>query len=98
MAPLLEAGLAGLGFGVISVATMLPMHFADKPRALAASFASRFSIGFLVPLLTMPGPGWLVGAAVGLLISLSDAIVTRAYAPILAAGTVGGAIVGWLTL
>jgi len=98
MGPLAEAGIAGIAFGAVSVATMLPMKLDDKPRALAASFASRFSIGFLIPLVGLPGPGWLVGAGVGLLVSLSDAIVTKAYFPILVAGTLGGALVGWLTL
>ena len=98
MGPLALAVVAGVAFGTFSVVTMLPMALEDKPRALAASFASRFSIGFLIPLVGSPGPGWLVGATVGLLISLSDAIVTRAYAPILATGTLGGALIGWLTL
>jgi len=98
MPPLVQAIIAGFAFGALSVVTMLPMALDDKPRALAASFASRFSIGFLVPLVGLPGPGWLVGAGVGLLVSLSDAIVTRAYGPILATGTLGGALIGWLTL
>ena len=98
MTPLAQAIIAGLAFGTFSVATMAPMSFEDKPRALAASFASRFSIGFLIPLTGLPGPGWLVGAAIGLLISLSDAIVTRAYAPILVIGGIGGGLIGRLTL
>ncbi len=73
---------------------MLPMPLDDKPRALAAAFASRFAIGFIVPYLTLPVPGWAAGALAGFLISLSDAIVTRAYAPILIFGTLGGAAVG----
>ena len=77
---------------------MLPMDLEDKPRALAASFASRFSIGFLIPLIALPLPGWLVGGVVGLLVSLSDGIVTRAYAPILVIGGIGGGLIGWLTL
>ena len=98
MSPLLTGLIAGLAFGLLSVATMLPMAFEDKPRALAASFASRFAIGFLIPNLALPGPGWFVGALAGLVISASDAIVTRAYAPILGMGALGGAVIGWLTL
>jgi len=98
MPAIVAALVAGLAFGAFSVATMLPMVLDDKPRALAASFASRFSIGFLIPLVTVPWPGVLVGAVVGLLVSLSDAIVTRAFAPILLTGTLGGALIGWLTL
>lgn len=86
--------IAGVVFGTVSVLTMLPMRMQDKPRALLAAFASRFAIGFVIPSIALPLPGWAVGAAVGLLISLSDAIVTRAYAPILVFGTVGGALVG----
>lgn len=98
MPTIVTALVAGLAFGAFSVATMLPMVLEDKPRALAASFASRFSIGFLIPFVTLPWPGVLVGAVVGLLVSLSDAIMTRAFAPILLAGTLGGALIGWLTL
>jgi hypothetical protein len=41
-------------------------------------------------------PGIAKGALVGLLISLPDAIVTKAYAPILIVGAAGGALIGWL--
>jgi hypothetical protein len=32
---------------------------------------------------------------VGLLISLPDAVITKAYVPILAIGIIGGAVIGW---
>jgi hypothetical protein len=32
---------------------------------------------------------------VGLLISIPDAIITRAYAPMLATGVIGGTLIGW---
>jgi hypothetical protein len=73
------------------------MQFPNKRVALTAAFASRFAIGFFVPLVAMPVPGFAKGALIGLLISLPDAIVTRAYVPILAVGIAGGAIVGWLS-
>ena len=57
---------------------------------------SRFAIGFLIPLVDLGIPGWTRGLIVGLLISLPDAIITKAYAPILIAGALGGAIIGWL--
>ena len=60
------------------------------------AFARRFAIGFLIPLVALPVLGVLKGALVGLLISLPDAIVTKAYAPILAVGVIGGAIIGVL--
>jgi hypothetical protein len=87
--------VAGLVFGAVDVATMLPLSFPDKQTALLAAFSSRFAIGFLVPLAKLPLPGWAAGAAVGFLISLPDAIVTGAYAPIVATGLVGGVMIGW---
>jgi len=95
MNPLTFGVLAGLVFGALDVALMLPMEFPDKKTALLGAFLSRFAIGFLVPLVTMPLPLWLVGGIVGLLVSLSDAAITKAYAPILATGVVGGIIIGW---
>ena len=87
--------IAGLAFGAFAVAIMLPMEFPDKTSALLGAFASRFAIGFIIPQVELPLPGWAVGALVGLLISLPDAIITKAYAPILGLGVLGGAIIGW---
>jgi hypothetical protein len=89
--------ICGLIFGAVDVALMLPMSFPDKRTALLAAFASRFGIGFVVPLVQLPWPGWLVGLTIGLLLSLPDAIVTKAYAPILLSGAVGGLIIGGFT-
>ena len=97
MNPLHFGLIAGVVFGAFSVASMLPMQFPDKPAALAGAFFSRFAIGFLIPLVQLPLPSWLIGAFVGLLISLPDAIITKAYIPIIVTGIVGGAIVGWLS-
>jgi hypothetical protein len=88
--------IAGLAFGALSVGLMLPMSFPDKAIALLAAFTDRFAIGFLVPLVSLPLPGWARGAIVGLLISIPSAIVTKTYAPIIVAGTVGAALIGWL--
>jgi len=96
MSPLLLSLMCGVGFGALAVALMLPMEFPNKRTALVAAFASRFAIGFLIPLVVLPVPGIVKGALVGLLISLPDAIVTKAYVPILAVGVVGGAIIGFL--
>ena len=89
--------LCGLIFGAVDVALMLPMSFPDKRTALLAAFASRFGIGFVIPLIQLPWPGWLLGLAIGLLLSLPDAVVTKAYGPILLSGAVGGLIIGGLT-
>jgi predicted neutral ceramidase superfamily lipid hydrolase len=96
MGPLALAIACGVGFGVVAVLLMLPMSFPNKRTALIAAFASRFAIGFLIPLVVMPIPGIAKGVLVGLLISLPDAIVTKAYAPILIVGAAGGALIGWL--
>jgi hypothetical protein len=39
---------------------------------------------------------WLTGGIIGFLMSLPDAIITKAYAPILVIGTVGGALIGFI--
>jgi hypothetical protein len=88
--------IAGLIFGAVDVALMVPMTFADKKTAMLAAFASRFAIGFVIGVTRMPVPGWARGAIIGLLISLPDAIVTKAYVPIFATGIVGGAVIGAL--
>ena len=95
MNPILFGVIAGLLFGAIDVALMIPMEFADKKTAMLGAFASRFAIGFLIPLVKMPIPAWAIGALVGLLVSLPDAIITKAYVPILATGILGGVAIGW---
>jgi len=98
MSPLLAGLISGVLFGAIDVALMLPMSFPDKKTALLAAFISRFGIGLVIPLVQLPSwPGWLVDATFGLLLSLPDAIVTKAYAPILISGAIGGMIIGGVT-
>ncbi len=94
MSGLTQGLIAGVVFGVVSVGMMWPMEFPDKPRALAAAFASRFAIGLTIACIQLPWPGWLVGVVFGLLLSLPDALTTKAYAPILIIGAIGGAIIG----
>ena len=98
MSSLVVGIVAGLIFGVVDVALMLPMSFPDKRTALLAAFLSRFGIGFVIPLLNLPTwPGWLVGLVIGVLLSLPDAVVTKSYVPILIGGAVGGLIIGGIT-
>ena len=100
----LAVGIAcGVAFGVIAVLSMIPMSFSDRRTAFLAAFLSRFAIGALIgavigspQLAALRLPGWVVGAAVGLLVSAPDAVVTKSYAPILIMGTVGGAVIGWV--
>ena len=90
--------IAGLIFGAVDVALMLPMSFPDKRTALVAAFLSRFGIGLVIPLVNLPTwPGWLVGVTFGVLLSLPDAIVTKAYVPILISGAIGGLVIGGIT-
>src|SRR4029077_9888918 len=90
--------ICGLIFGACDVALMLPMSFPDKRTALLAAFLSRFGIGLVIPLVNLPTwPGWLVGMTFGVLLSLPDAIVTKAYVPILIGGAIGGLVIGGIT-
>ena len=57
---------------------------------------SRFGIGLVIGCVKMPWPGWAIGVLFGLLLSLPDAIITKAYAPILIVGGLGGLIIGGL--
>jgi hypothetical protein len=86
--------VCGLVFGIIAVATMIPLDFPDKKAALLGAFVNRFSIGFVLGAINLPLPGWAQGLVIGLLHSSADAIITKAYAPILAMGTLGGLIIG----
>ena len=97
MSALVFGIVAGLAFGALSVGLMLPMSFPDKTTALLAAFTDRFAIGFLVPLVSLPLPGWARGAIVGLLISIPSALVTKTYIPIIVIGTAGAAVIGWLS-
>ena len=96
MSPVVLGVIGGLAFGAVDVLLMMPMSFPDKRTALTAAFASRFAIGFLIPLCQLPLPGFVSGALVGLLISIPDAIITKAYVPILVGGVVGGTLLGWI--
>ncbi len=86
--------ICGLVFGAIDVGIMLPMSFPDKKAAITAAFVARFAIGFVIGAARLPWPGWAVGLFFGVLLSIPDAIITKAYAPIIGLGAVGGTIIG----
>ena len=94
MTPITEGVIAGIAFGVVSVIPMFFMKFENKETAMAASFISRFAIGFIVFNLPLPMPGWARGALIALVLSLPDAIVTKKYGPILGLGLIGGIACG----
>jgi hypothetical protein len=89
-----RGGVAGLIFGVAAAVLMLPMDFPDKTAAITAAFLHRFGIGLVIGCVRLTWPGWAVGLLFGLLLSLPDAIITKAYAPILVLGAVGGLLIG----
>jgi hypothetical protein len=86
--------LCGAAFGAVAVATMLPLSFPDKRAALAGAFLDRFAIGFVISIADVPWPGWASGLFFGLLLSAPSAVITKAWAPILGLGAVGGVIIG----
>ncbi len=88
--------LCGLIFGGVDVALMIPMSFADKGAAMLGAFIARFALGFVICNIRLPWPWWVVGLFLGILLSLPDAIITKAMAPILASGAVGGLIIAWI--
>lgn len=86
--------ICGIVFGIIDVAVMIPMKLEDKNAAMADAFVNRFAIGFVIGAANLPLPTWLSGLLFGLLLSLPDAIITKAWTPILAIGAVGGIVIG----
>ena len=94
MSRLMLGSVCGLVFGALAAGSMIPLEFPDKRAALLGAFINRFSIGFVIGAVRLDWPNWLVGLALGLLLSLADAIITKAYAPILILGAVGGTVIG----
>src|SRR3954451_4499547 len=86
--------VAGLIFGVAASGMILPMDFPDKTAAITAAFLHRFGVGLVIGCARLTWPGCAVGLFFGLLLSLPDAIITKAYAPILVLGAVGGLLIG----
>jgi hypothetical protein len=89
MSRIMLGAICGLVFGAIDIGIMLPMTFPDKRAAITAAFIARFGIGFVIG-----AAGWAVGLIFGLLLSIPDAIITKAYGPIIGMGAIGGTIIG----
>ena len=94
MSRILLGILCGIVFGIVSVATMIPLRLKDKSAAMTGAFVNRFSIGFVIGACNLPLPTWLSGLLFGLLLSLPDAIITKAWIPILTIGALGGIAIG----
>lgn len=86
--------IGGLIFGVLTVGLMARMAFPDKKAALSAAFVERVAIGVVIGCVQLAWPGWLIGLLFGLLLSIPSAIVTKAFAPILVMGSLGGLVIG----
>ena len=86
--------VAGLAFGALAVGLMFPLQFPDKRAALTAALLDRFAIGFVVSVVDLSWPRWVVGLFVGLLLSAPSAVITKAWGPILGFGAVGGLLIG----
>ncbi|NOZ08771.1 MAG: hypothetical protein GXO91_07860 [FCB group bacterium] len=97
MNPFLFSLICGVVFGSVDVLLMIPLDIPEKTIALLAAFLNRFAIGFIIPLIQVSLPMWLMGGITGFLLSLPDAIITKAFFPIITVGVLGGSIIGWIS-
>jgi len=94
MSKILLGIICGIVFGGTSIATMIPLKLEDKKTAMVGAFVNRFSIGFVIGATNLPLATWLSGLLFGALLSLPDAIITKAWIPIMTLGAIGGVIIG----
>ena len=86
-------------FGTIDALVMIPLKYENsrkKIEAMSAAFIERFMIGFLIPNVNLGIHQALTGLLLGTGLSLPSAIITRAYAPIIGIGAVGGLMIGFV--
>jgi hypothetical protein len=86
----------GLVIGAIEVAIMIPIKMPDKRTSMLGAFFSRFALGFFAATAQLPLPAAVSGIVVGILTSLPDAVLTKAYGPVMVTGVVFGAAAGWI--
>lgn len=92
--------ICGLAFGLFSSLIMIPMKYDSrrlKREAISSAFVDRFMIGLIVPNATFGLDPMISGLIIGMGLSIPSAIITRAYAPIMVIGAVGGLIIGYVT-
>ena len=94
MSRILLGTICGLVYGTLSAASMIPLSFSDRTAALTGAFLNRFAIGFVIGAARLPVPPWAQGLIFGILLSLPDALITKAAVPILVVGAVGGLVIG----
>ena len=91
----IKLGVAlGVIVGLTDILLMLPLSFPDKRAALMGAFCARFALGFFSATVRLPFRPIVTGVLVGVLTSLPDAIITKAFAPILITGVLFGALAG----
>ena len=91
--------ICGLVFGIVDVLVMIPLKYEDnrkRTEAMSAAFLERFMIGFLIPNVELGIHPALTGLLLGVGLSVSSAIITRGYIPIIGTGLVGGVIIGFI--
>ncbi|MFH1145986.1 MAG: hypothetical protein V1707_03430 [bacterium] len=91
--------ICGLVFGIIDVLIMIPLKYENnrkKNEAMAAAFIERFIIGFLIPNVNLGMHPAFTGMLLGVSLSVPSAIITRAYAPIIGIGAIGGLVIGFI--
>src|ERR1035437_1471920 len=91
--------IAGLVFGSVSAGSMIKLEAASprqKRGGMAAAFLERFVPGFVIGPVArgLDANGLLIGALLGLALSVPAALMARVYVPIIALGTIGGLAVG----
>ena len=94
MSGMVLGSIFGVLLGLIAIAPMAKMTFTDRRAAILGAFINRFAIGFLIPNALPWVDPVLRGLLIGVLLSLPDAIITKAYAPILSLGAIGGLVIG----
>ncbi len=91
--------ICGLVFGVVDVLIMIPLKYENNRKrneAMSSAFIERFMIGFLTPNVELGVHPALTGLLLGIGLSVPSAIITRAYAPIIGIGAIGGFIIGMI--
>lgn len=91
--------ITGLVFGTVSAGSMVKLEAPsarEKREAIAAAFVDRFVLGFVIGPVArgLDASALLIGVLLGLGLSVPAALISRAYVPILAIGTIGGLGVG----
>jgi len=95
MSRILLGIICGSSFGLISAGSMIPLKMEEKKRAMLSAFLHRFGVGFVICNISIPWSGWIIGLVLGILLSLPDAIITKAYIPIIVLGAIGGTVIGY---